>query len=75
MQVIRLDLDLIDPTANRPEIGQYIPNIIYINRETASQSGGGGGGRPDSAMAGAKNVGAVPAAMSKVEEIVKKMLG
>ena len=44
-------------------------------KEIATLAGGGGGGRPDSAMAGAKNVGAVPAAMSKVEEIVKKMLG
>ena len=44
-------------------------------KEIATLAGGGGGGRPDSAMAGAKNVGAVPVAMSKVEEIVKKMLG
>jgi hypothetical protein len=45
-QIIRLDIDLLDPTANRPEIGDYIPNIIYINRETAERaSGGGGGGR------------------------------
>lgn len=45
-QIIRLDIDLLDPTANRPEIGDYIPNIIYINRETAERaSGGGSGGR------------------------------
>jgi len=45
-QIIRLDIDLLDPTANRPEIGDYIPNIIYINRETAERASGGGvGGR------------------------------
>ena len=44
-------------------------------KEIATLAGGGGGGRPDSAMAGAKNVSAVPAAMGKVEEIIKKMLG
>lgn len=47
-EIIRLDVDLIDPTATRPDIGDYIPNIIYINRDTddkASGSGGGGGGR------------------------------
>lgn len=45
-EIIRLDVDLIDPTATRPEIGNYIPNIVYINRETnESASGGGGGGR------------------------------
>lgn len=47
LQVIKNDVDLIDPTATRPEIGSYIANIIYINRETnsASTGGGGGGGR------------------------------
>jgi phage minor structural protein len=47
-EIIRLDVDLIDPTATRPEIGDYIPNIVYINRDTndkASGGGGGGGGR------------------------------
>ena len=46
--VICCDVDLIDPTGTRPEIGDYIPNIIYINRDTnkkASGGGGGGGGR------------------------------
>ena len=46
-QIIRLDVDLIDPTATRPDIGAYIPNIIYINRDTnesATAGGGGGGG-------------------------------
>ena len=47
-QIICLDVDLVDPTGNRPEIGDYLPNIVYINRDTnekASGGGGGGGGR------------------------------
>ena len=47
-QVICNDVDLVDPTGTRPEIGDYIPNIVYINRDTntkASGGGGGGGGR------------------------------
>ena len=43
-EIIRLDVDLVDPSGNMPEIGDYIPNIIYINRETAQKAGGGGGG-------------------------------
>lgn len=45
MQIIKLDVDLIDPTATRPDIGSYIQNIIYINREENKKGGGGGGGR------------------------------
>lgn len=45
LTIIKLMVDLLDPTATRPTIGTYIPNIIYINRETAEKSGGGGGGR------------------------------
>ena len=52
-EIIKLDVDLLDPTASRPEIGDYIPNIIYINRDTNEVAetgdtggrGGGGGGR------------------------------
>ena len=47
-QVICNDVDLVDPSGTRPEIGSYIPNIVYINRDTnkkASGGGGGGGGR------------------------------
>ena len=43
-EIIRLDVDLIDPTGNRPDIGDYIPNIIYINRETNKRASGRGGG-------------------------------
>lgn len=44
LEIVQLTVDLLDPTATRPTIGAYIPNIIYISRETASQAGGGGGG-------------------------------
>lgn len=43
-QLIMCDLDLIDPTGSRVDVGDYIPNIIYINRDTAEKAGGGGGG-------------------------------
>ena len=44
LEIIRNYVDLLDASANRPEIGAYIPNIIYINRETDKKAGGGGGG-------------------------------
>lgn len=43
-QIVCCDVDLINPDGTRPEIGDYIPNIIYINRDTDKKSGGGGGG-------------------------------
>ncbi len=43
-EIIKLDVNLLDPTETHPEIGDYIPNIIYINRETDEKAGGGGGG-------------------------------
>ena len=43
-QIICADIDLMDESGDRVEIGDYIPNIIYINRDTAKKSGGGGGG-------------------------------
>ena len=43
-QIIKLTVNLLDPTKNLPEIGDYIPNIIYINRETGEKARGGGGG-------------------------------
>lgn len=45
LEIIKNNVDLIDPTATRPEIGSYIANIIYINREENKKGGGGGGGR------------------------------
>ena len=47
-QIICNDVDLVDPTGTRCEIGDFIPNIVYITRDTdkkASGGGGGGGGR------------------------------
>lgn len=46
-EIIRLTVDLLDPTATRVTIGAYIPNIVYMQRETekAARGGGGGGGR------------------------------
>ena len=43
-QVIKLTVDLLDETKNRPTIGDYIPNIIYINRETENYATGGSTG-------------------------------
>lgn len=43
-EIIMLDVDLVNPTENQLEIGDYIPNIVYINRETARRASGGGGG-------------------------------
>lgn len=51
-EIIALDVDLLDATNTRPEIGDYIANIIYISRETEAEAtgsrGGGGGGRGQS---------------------------
>lgn len=43
-EIIALEVDLIDPTATRPTIGDYVPNIVYINRATEESASGGGGG-------------------------------
>jgi phage minor structural protein len=43
-QVICNDVDLVDPSGTRPDIGDYIPNIVYINRDTNTKASGGGGG-------------------------------
>ncbi len=43
-------------------------------REVAKLAGGGGGGRPDSAMAGAKDVSKVDEALNSVEMLVKSMM-
>lgn len=43
-QIIRLTVNLLDPTGNTPTIGDYIPNIIYINRETEEYATGGSKG-------------------------------
>ena len=43
-------------------------------REVAKLAGGGGGGRPDSAMAGAKDIAKLDDALSKAADIVKDMI-
>lgn len=43
-------------------------------KEVAKIANGGGGGRPDSAMAGAKDITKVDEALSKAEEIVKSLI-
>ena len=44
-QIIQLTVDLHDPQKTRPNIGDYIPNIIYYNRRTDDDATGGGRGR------------------------------
>ena len=50
-QIIQLTVDLLNPDKNLPTIGDYIPNIIYINRDTektatgGSKGSGSGGGK------------------------------
>ena len=43
-EVIQVTIDLLDPTATTPTVGDSIPNIIYINRETYDETTGEGGG-------------------------------
>ena len=51
-EITTLTVDLLNPLSTVVTIGAYIPNIIYINKETAEKAengsggrGGGGGGR------------------------------
>lgn len=46
-----------------------------VVREVAKLAGGGGGGRPDSAMAGAKNIEKLDDAIAQTVEIVKGIVG
>ena len=43
-EIIRYTEDLLNPLNSRVTIGTYIPNIVYINRETAKRASGGGRG-------------------------------
>ena len=45
-----------------------------IAREVAKKAGGSGGGKPDSAMAGAKDIAALPEAVKAAAEIIASML-
>ena len=49
-------------------------NAGTVVREVAALCGGKGGGKPDMAMAGGKELSAVPSALEKVAEIVGGML-
>ena len=51
--------------------GAHAGNIV---REVAQIAGGSGGGKPDSAMAGGKDISKIAEALEKAEEIVKSKL-
>ena len=53
------------------KLGAHAGNLA---REVAKLAGGSGGGKPDSAMAGAKNVDALTEAIGKSEEILAAMI-
>lgn len=42
-EIIQLTVDLLDPSRTTVTIGDYIPSIIYINRDTEEEATGGGG--------------------------------
>ena len=44
IQIIRMTTDLLDPSATTLTIGAYIPNIVYIERQTNEEATGGRGG-------------------------------
>ena len=52
VQIIRMTVNLLDPSATTLTIGSYIPNIIYIERKTNEDATGsrGGGGKNKSSQ-------------------------
>ena len=57
--------------ADAIKLGAHAGNIV---RETAKMAGGSGGGKPDSAMAGAKDASKADEALAAVDSIVSAML-
>ena len=57
--------------ADAVKLGAHASNIV---RETAKIAGGSGGGKPDSAMAGAKDASKADEALAAVDSIVSAML-
>lgn len=57
--------------ADAIKLGAHAGNIV---RETAKTAGGSGGGKPDSAMAGAKDASKADEALAAVDSIVSAML-
>lgn len=43
LDVIKLEVDLLNPARTQPTIGAYIPNIIFIDREASAAAHGGYG--------------------------------
>ncbi|MEE1321274.1 MAG: DHHA1 domain-containing protein, partial [Acutalibacteraceae bacterium] len=52
-------------------LGAHAGNLA---REIAKKAGGNGGGKPDSAMAGAKDIAALPEAVKSAAEILSQMI-
>ncbi|MBQ5969339.1 MAG: alanine--tRNA ligase [Clostridia bacterium] len=52
-------------------LGAHAGNLA---RAVAQKAGGSGGGKPDAAMAGAKNIDALPAAIDAAAEVLQDML-
>ena len=48
IQIIRMTTDLLDPSATTLTIGSYIPNIVYIERQTYEDATGTRGGGKNS---------------------------
>ena len=51
--------------------GAHAGNLV---KGIAKEVGGGGGGRPDSAMAGAKDISKLDGALAAVEQTVKSLI-
>lgn len=52
--------------------GAHAGNIV---REVAKAAGGAGGGKPDSAMAGGRDISKIPDALNAVKDIVSALIG